>query len=272
VLRGLIIAACLFCSGILRANQDDSIRAGQELISDVLAQFPLEPVDLKGDILCRKRHGMPLKELKFEVRMRLGEEKPSVVYSIMDAFGRHLETLVVTPDTAKGCSYSYRKGNDDEDAQVPNLFEPIQETDITWADLSLGFLRWTNAAVTGRQEVRGRKCLVVLVSPASSDCAAAGTGAYAAVRVWIDEKLHFMLQAQGLDTNGRAVRTLWVRSVKKMGERWMVKDIEVQSDPSRRTKLTVREINGTDSAASGGSSGGQSAEDFLQPEQVEDSR
>jgi len=240
----------------------------------VLAQFPSDPIDLKGDILCRKRHGIPLKELKFEVRMRLGDEKPSVVYKIMDAFGRHLETLAVAPDPAKGCAYSCKKGDSEEDAPVPNLFEPIQETDITWADLSLGFLRWTNATVTGRQEVRGRRCFVVLVSPASSDCAAAGTGAtpYAAVRVWIDEKLHFMLQAQGLDANGREIRTLWVRSVKKMGERWMVKDIEVQSDPSRRTKLTVREINGTDSAASGGSRDEQAAEDVLQPEPVQDTR
>ena len=46
------------------------------------------------------------------------------------------------------------------------------------------------------------------------------TGPYVKVRLWIDEKLHMLLQAEGMDANGRQVRILWVKSFKKINDRY----------------------------------------------------
>ena len=66
---------------------------------------------------------------------------------------------------------------------------------------------------------------------------------YARVRLWIDEELRMLLQAEGLDAEGDVVRKLWIKSFKKVDDRWMIKDMEVQRYPIRhRTRLSIKEI------------------------------
>ena len=105
--------------------------------------------------------------------------------------------------------------------------------------LTLSFRWWPGGRVTGEEDIRGRPCHVVEV-PAP----AGPPGQYAAVRLWIDGQLHMLLQAEGLDAGGKQVRILWVKSFKKINDRWMLKDLEIQSSPLHRTKLVVREVNG----------------------------
>jgi hypothetical protein len=80
---------------------------------------------------------------------------------------------------------------------------------------------------------------------AGKDAAAAGTGAgrpYARVRLWIEENLRVLLQAEGYDARGEAIRRLWVQSCKKINDRWMIKEMEVQGYPEiHRTKLSIRD-------------------------------
>jgi hypothetical protein len=53
-----------------------------------------------------------------------------------------------------------------------------------------------------------------------------------------------LLQAEALDPGGKAVRRLWVRSVKKINERWIIKDLEVEGFPAEhRTRLDVRDVS-----------------------------
>ena len=52
-----------------------------------------------------------------------------------------------------------------------------------------------------------------------------------------------LLQAEGYSEDGNLVRRLWVKGFKKINERWMIKDMEIQSYPYRhRTRLRVREV------------------------------
>jgi hypothetical protein len=63
------------------------------------------------------------------------------------------------------------------------------------------------------------------------------------VRLWIEEKIRVLLQAEGYDAQGEAVRRLWVQSCKKINDRWMIKDMEIQQYPEiHRTRLTVRDV------------------------------
>ena len=48
------------------------------------------------------------------------------------------------------------------------------------------------------------------------------------------------MQAEQLSPQGEPVRRMWVQSVKKMSERWMIRDMEVEMMGSgHRTRLYV---------------------------------
>jgi hypothetical protein len=104
-------------------------------------------------------------------------------------------------------------------------------------------------------------------APPDGRAAEPAAGAYATVLCWIDAELHMLLQAESRDAANRPLRTLWIKSLKKVDNRWMVKDLEVQQNPVlHRTKLTVRDVkvNGQPATSDGGNN-----EDASEPLSVE---
>jgi hypothetical protein len=146
---------------------------------------------------------------------------------------------------------------------MPLLFSRIQESDITWADLTLSFLWWRTASMAGEETVRGYSCYIVdVVPPESVSTTNTNTGMpYASVRLWIEKKNRVMLQAEGRAKDGTPVRTMWVKSVKKINERWMIKDMEIQGYPDvHRTRLHIEDVqpvtDSTSIPAGGNADGG----------------
>jgi hypothetical protein len=81
---------------------------------------------------------------------------------------------------------------------------------------------------------------VVEVSPPD-----AARSPYARVRLWIAQKVHMVLQAEGLDAQGAVIRRLWVKSFMKVDDRWMIKTMEIESAPfDHRARLSIREVDG----------------------------
>ena len=119
-----------------------------------------------------------------------------------------------------------------------SLSGAIQETDVTWIDLSLSFLWWRGGQTVGAEKIKGRFCYVVdLPIPEGSAMGLAG------VRLWIDPQAHVMMRAAAMDMAGQMMRRLEVKSLKKIDEIWMVKDLEIRSYPSRhKTMLRVRSV------------------------------
>jgi hypothetical protein len=227
---GLVQAAC--------AQDIASIPTAQQLLDDVVFQLPREPLDISGDLILRKRHGVVLRELKFQMLLKWGENPAVAQYVIQDTFGREVEQLTVTREQGKEPVFKYSTAGGG--GKKTDLFGPVQGTDVSWMDLTLSFLWWKGGQIVRQDdEIKGRSCYVVEVSAPAGQ-----SGQYAKVRIWIDAKLHMLLQAEGLDANGRQVRILWVRSFKKIHDRWMLKDLEIQASPEHRTKLVVREVNG----------------------------
>jgi len=71
--------------------------------------------------------------------------------------------------------------------------------------------------------------------------------------MWIDANLYMLLQAEGYDETGDAIRRLWVRSFKKINDRWMIKEMEIQAEPAyHRTKLRIEAVNAAEPLQSGG--------------------
>jgi hypothetical protein len=67
--------------------------------------------------------------------------------------------------------------------------------------------------------------------------------AYDRVRLWVDPKIHVLLRAEAYDAAGERVRSMEVKSFKKIDEVWMIKNLDVVEHPSRkRTRLRVESV------------------------------
>ncbi|MCX7591341.1 MAG: outer membrane lipoprotein-sorting protein, partial [Kiritimatiellae bacterium] len=174
-------------------------------------------------------------------------------YTLFDGLGRTTEQLTISRERSSAPTFSYARGDPLVPAELPDLYSPVQASDFSWMDLSLSFLWWPEGTVIGTGEIRGRNChLVELKNPDGSITAdpsraekpsSRGSVSYAKVILWIDRQFPMLLQAEGYDREGRLVRKLWIKSLKKVDERWMVKDMEVQQYLSpHRTRICVRDV------------------------------
>ena len=129
-------------------------------------------------------------------------------------------------------------GYQSENALLALLDSPLAGLDINWLDLSLSYLWWPNGRTIGTEHVKGRLCYV-LDLPVPRDVSALCS----TVRIWIEAKVHVLLQAEDLDAKQQRLRLLRIKSFKKIKDLWLIEDLEVQAYPSRhRTLLRVQEV------------------------------
>lgn len=227
----IVLSSCVLVSG-------NSIQA-DALLREVTASLPQEQLNINGDITARKRRGIVVNELLFEMLVNWGSEPAVASYSIQNMSGANMEQLTLTRHSDGRLYSSYTRKDQPSAMNKPNLFDTIQGTDITWIDLTLSFLWWPNGAITGSDEIKGRTCLIVKI-PAPKE----QSHNYSYVLLWIDQAMPMLLQAEGYNAENELIRRMWVKSLKKINDKWMIKDLEIQSFPSsHRTRLRIREVN-----------------------------
>jgi len=236
VVCGMAAFSC--CS----ADETEVNVTAQSLLDDVVVQLPQDQIKVSGTLCVRQRKGVVVRELRFDMDCNWGAKPSTVKYTIMDAFGSELEQMTVKRPAGGRAEYIYKVGNPPVSAAVPDLAKVIQGSDIGWLDLTLSFLWWKGGTIKGSEDIKGRSCYIVEVpSPDQSN------KSFANARLWVDKKLHMLLQAESLDVNGKLTRKLWIKSFKKINDRWIIKDMEIEGYPStHRTKLRIQEV---DSAA-----------------------
>lgn len=207
-------------------------------MEEVVAGLPSEPLVISGSLTVRKKRGVVIGDYLFEMLSGWGETPPWARYLIMDMEGRTLEQLKAIHRPDGGTDVEYTGGEAQKPVRLNDLTRIIENTDISWMDLTLSFLWWRGGSITGEEELKGFDCLIVdIPRPAGVG------GEYALVRLWIEKKIKVLLQAEGYDANGRIVRRLWIKSCKKIDGRWMIKDMEIQGNPAEhRTKLRVDNV------------------------------
>jgi hypothetical protein len=231
-------------------DEDDGPVSVEELMHSVVATLPREPLHIKGSFWVRRRRGIAVTERDFEMHVHWGAEPSTARYVILgERSGKPIEEMRLVRQRGRPALWRYRKGDPLAEHPLPDLYASMHGTDLSWMDLSLSFLWWPGGKITGSERVRGYRCHVVEI-PAPARPATAEPPSkqdYAKVRLWIENKHRMLLQAEGFDAAGRRLRRLWVRSVRKIDERWMIKDMEVQSYPAiHRTKLTIHEAKASD--------------------------
>jgi hypothetical protein len=219
-------------------TQPQALPPGPELLSQLLARMPQKPVLIAGRFMTATNGGFGKHQLNVEIQFAPSSNRNATTYTIADGFGTPLEQMTVTRAPGAPSRMEYRVGRDLTPAPLPDLGRPIQDTCLSWTDLTLAFLWWGDGVVIGRQEVKGQPCYVLDVHPPD-----ARAWPYGSVRIWIDTRISMLLQAETCNKLGDPVRRLQVKSFKKINDEWMIKDLEVDDVPSgSRTVLRVIEV------------------------------
>ncbi len=116
---------------------------------------------------------------------------------------------------------------------------PILDTDITYEDLCLDFMRWDQIRPLGTDHVK------TLTAWAFDAFPPRGTSAYARVRYWIAAEYYALLRADGYNAAGELVKRLEVNGVQRIGDAYVIKEMQISSfDPqkesSSRTLINIR--------------------------------
>lgn len=116
------------------------------------------------------------------------------------------------------------------------LLEPVKGTDLTVFDLQMPFLSWVDFVYEGVANVRSRPAHVFLLYP-PADFPREGP---AAVRVYLDTQFGAMTQAEWVDGAGKALKTVTVLDLKKVGDQWILKSIDLRNHATRaKTRLSL---------------------------------
>ena len=201
---------------------------GEELLAGCLARMPEDRIILGGHLNMRKRYGVSLKEFDFRVVADFSASPATFLYNLYDENGATLMRVAAVRDPVRGLLLERL----DSDEPAPRPTDTIMGTDVTWLDVGLDFVWWRNPRIVGEETVKGRTCDILEVDPPAPlpGCAHA--------RLWVDRDQFVVAQAAQIAADGRQIRKLWVRSVQKVDDRWIFKDLEVEKTGSaHRTRL-----------------------------------
>lgn len=209
-----------------------------EVLEGTLARLPEEPLTLTGTLTVRRQRGLVLHEVPFSIDLAWGASPPRATYRMQDGFGRAQESLTITRRPDGASELMWRDAAGTISTNPPALTDAVQGTDITWMDLSLAFLWWPDAQLDGEQRFRGSLCDIVRVAPPIPIVGCSS------MKLWVDRRLRFLRQVEQLDETGKSVRKMWVSSVGRTGDRWMIRNMEVERPGSgQRTKLHVENLD-----------------------------
>lgn len=210
------------------------------LLRSITSRFPQEETLIEGSLLVRKPRGIPIETMSFEILANWQPHDPTIQCTLYDNLGRPLEAMRFQP--TKDQTYQYFLGTELAPAPLPPLTAAIQSSDISWMDLTLSFLWWSEARHVDTDRIRGYDCYVVQAFPPHD-----ATGSpYHSVRLWISKDHGMLMQAEGLDDHDKPQRRLWVRALKEIDDAWMIKIMEIQQFPiTQRTKLEIYQAQAT---------------------------
>lgn len=203
------------------------------------------PYWLKFELRVMPRRGDE-RVLTGEMFGRQGEAGPLTRLAVDDPAnpgGNHGQRYLLHGG-ANPAAWTWNPGEHDVTAHPmapADWLRPVQGTDLTLFDLQMPFLRWTDFIYEGVANVRGRPAHAFLLYPPESFAAAtAGETAPAAVRVYLDTQFSALTQAEWLGADGKPLKTVTVLDLKKIGEQWLVKSIDLRNHQTRaKTRFAV---------------------------------
>ena len=116
----------------------------------------------------------------------------------------------------------------------------VRGTGVTYEDLSLKFLYWADAKVTGENSIRTRNCWKLELKAPNRQ------SQYSNIWLWVDKNGGAIIRMDGFDWNAKLSKRFEVVSAQKIDDRWFLKEMRIeQFDPGSgkvktRTYLEIK--------------------------------
>ncbi len=119
-----------------------------------------------------------------------------------------------------------------------SLFVPLAGSDLSAFDLQMPFLYWPEFVYEGKSRLYERPVDTFLLYPPES--LAKHRPDLAGIRVYLDSNYHALVQAEHIGENGRALKSFRVVSLTRIGDRYLVKSVELRDETTRnKTRFTA---------------------------------
>ena len=206
------------------------------MLAACVATLPHDPLELTGALTVRKQRGIVVSEHPYRLQLDWGATPQRVQCILMDSQGKTQQCLTIIRRNGNP-DLELRSGPTQEKQPMPALSARVLDTDMSWLDLTLDFLWWKDAQLEGNGSVLGQTCDILLAKPPAPIPGCSG------VRIWLDRDKGFLMQAEQLDPDGKPLRRMSVREMKKFKDRWFISELDVVAEKSDfRTRLLVNTV------------------------------
>lgn len=220
-----VLAVFAFVGLSLISMAAEPMPSAKEILDTVRMQQARQAVDLQGQ----------LRQDATVVPFRLTQEGPLIKYSFANPPGALQLRLGQNDSRLEELSAA------GAEKITPAKFDhKVRGTAITYEDLALKFLYWSDARVLGEEPVRSRRCWKLELRPPSHD------SQYSSVLLWVDKNTGALMEMEGFDWQGRLAKRFEVISAQKIDGRWFLKQMRIeQMDPAThkvqsRTYLEIK--------------------------------
>lgn len=104
------------------------------------------------------------------------------------------------------------------------LSQKINNTDVSFEDISMRFLYWKDSRVIGDSKVNGRRCTRLRLKNPSKTA-----GDYRMVDVWVDKKYGAMMKLVGYNSKGQPLKQFLVTDVMRLGKGYTLRKMRVDT-------------------------------------------
>ena len=219
----LFLAFTLFIGMISSSFAEE--QTGEQLLAFVRSKLPDRPLELSGSLKVKTKKGFTKSRQPVKMVLRWGENPPTAQYLI----GK--ESLKI----------SWKKGVPSYQFTNPKIKaeDVIPKTGLSWSELSFSALWWSNAQLKGEGKKINRACYIVDVPvPNSTDV----------MRLWIEKKMGMLLETQTRNAQGKLLRRMKIKSIKKLDGLWIAKNLELKDyKTGNKTLLEISDLKWLDS-------------------------
>ena len=261
--RQTVYAVCLFLgSFVLSAPFAEAQHKGNRLKPRYLSDGPVDPA--RGVEIMRQFRSLGLPgdyylEFDLEILPRSGKSSvvPGQMWGTHRVAGPAFRAQLSSPtdgsvDRLLGHNgrnpAAWRWTPEDESPvqalDASTLLDPIGGTDLSMFELQMPFIHWSDFVYEGTDQIRGRAVQSFLMYP-PQDVAEAHPEIQG-VRLHLDAKFSALMQAVFIGLDQEVTRKLSVMDLKKLGDQWIVKTIEVRDEKTRdkvRFKVTAAALD-----------------------------